>query len=209
MAAGEGVYPDRVFVERFSASPSAGNVAQLYPVPQDLNVLGMMLVVGTAPGGTSTVTVNISVFPTSQQGQVGSINPPPGSYNMWTSKNVPTITGTATNSFTTTNTTAFGPTNAPYALNYPLPGPSGTVGYTTAQTQAAGILTTETPTTAPPFTYKAQLTPITAPDNTYTSTDATGDSAAKAHSGDIWTFVIGGSIGSAANLEMLLVAIKR
>jgi hypothetical protein len=203
-----GLYPDQILVERFASAPSVGTLAQRYPAPCDLDVIGMMLWLGTAPGTNDGITVNISNLPTSQQGgALSSVS----AYNLWTATNVPTILGAGTESFTTTNALEV-IENVPYALNYPLPGPTGTVGYETAQ--ATSQITTA-PVTAPPQMYKFSLNALVAPDNTYTDYNGfTAVPALSVHAGDVLSFVIaaagtGASVGAAANLEILLYAQKR
>jgi hypothetical protein len=200
-----GLYPDAFVVERFLASVSATTITQPWPVPFDCDVVGMMLVVGTAPGATHAVSVNVSNSPTSQISVVSA-------YNLWTTANVPTITGTATFNFTTTlDTTFYGSQslvkNVPYSLNYPLPGPSGTTGFITAQSTSTG---TSTPVTSPPTLTIPELTALVVPDNTYTDINSvTLVPASHLHAGDIASFVVSGSsLGSAANLEMELILLK-
>jgi hypothetical protein len=199
-----GLYPDFFQIERFQASPSAANQSQVYMAPVDLDVLGMVLYAGTAPASTNSMTVNISNYPTSQQGGSGTSV---GAYNLWTATNVPTVTGTAHSNLTITNSATV-VENIPYALNYPLPGQSPVTGYETAQSTAQG---TYTAVTAPPTFYVYELSKgLVAPDNTYTDYNGVTQSASSyIHAGDVLTFVIGGTVGSAANLEMLLVCQKR
>ena len=198
-----GLYQSQELIERFSASPSAGNIAQRFIAPIDLDVLGMALYVTTAPGAGSTMTVNVNNYPTSQNGGSGTSV---AAYNLWTATNVPSIAGTATSNLTASNSTTL-VENIPYALNYPLPGASGTVGYTTAQ---ATSQTTETPVTSPPLVYKYTITGLVVPDNTYTDYNGiTSTPASVVHAGDVLTFVVGGTVGSAVNLEMVLYTAKR
>lgn len=198
-----GLYPDVELVERWIAgSVSTGNIAQIFAAPCDLDVVGMYLYAVTAPGAATTATVNVNNFPTSQQGGSGTTV---SAYNLWTAANVPSIVNTAHSNLSVVQTlTVIKP--SPYALNYPLPGPSGTSGFVTAQQTA---LTTETPVTAPPVQYQFQMSGLVAPDNTYTDYNGnTGSSASYVHAGDILTFVVGGTAGSLANLEIVLYVIK-
>jgi hypothetical protein len=211
-----GLYQDHFIVDRFLASVSASTITQRYVAPADLDVLGMILFVTAAPGSTNGVIVNVSNSPTSQTGGSGT---PVSAYNLWTATNAPTILGAATNNLVVSQSSTFYGaqslvTNVPYALNYPLPGPSGTVGYITAQATA---LTTETPVTSPPVVFRYGITGFgsVAPDNTYTDYNgALATPASLIHAGDVLSFVItaGGasvSVGSAANLEIELVCSKR
>lgn len=202
-----GLYQDHMNVERFLASVSASNLPQVYVAPCDLDVLGLLAVVGTAPGVNDGVTVNVNNFPTSQQG--GALSSV-GAYNLWTAANVPTILGSSKNSFTTSNAATV-IRNLPYALNYPLPGPSGQSGYVTAQSTAQS---TQTPLTAPPVLYEFGLGALVQPDNTYTDYNGIVRSAALVSAGDVLTFTVGAagsgaSVGAAANLEILLYTQKR
>jgi hypothetical protein len=199
-----GLYDDAVVFERFQASVSAANLSQPLVAPCDLEVVGLVARLGTAPGGASTVTINVSNSPTSQLAGVSA-------YNLWTALNVPTITGTASTSFTTSapTTQATGQPlikNLPYALNYPFPGPSGTTGFVTAQSTSQ---TVETPVTAPPTLAKYQMSALVAPDNTYSDLNSIVTPANILHAGDIATFVVGGGIGSAANLALSLFCQRR
>lgn len=198
-----GLYPDMELIERYvSGAISATTLGQVFVPPVDLDIIGMVLYVGTAPGSTNSFTVNVSNYPTSQNGGSGTSV---GAYNLWTATNVPKLTGTATNNLTVVQTAVV--KNVPYALNYPLPGPSGTVGYTTAQSTAQ---TTEVPVTAPPTAYNFGIGALVAPDNTYTDYNGnTAVAASQVHAGDILSFVVGGTVGSAANLEIVLYAQKR
>jgi len=198
-----GLYPDFFGVERFSASPATGNVTQRFIAPFDLDVFGLLLYVTTAPGAGDTLTVNVSNLPTSQQcGTNASV----AAYNLWTAANVPSIVTTATTNVVTTNSTTL-VENIPYALNYPLPGQSPVTGYETAQSTAQA---TYTAVTAPPNVFKYQMNALTTPDNTYTDYNGiTLTPAGVVHAGDVLTFVIGGVVGAAANLEMLLYCYKR
>lgn len=215
-----GLYPSDIIIERFLASVSASTLAQKFIAPCDLEVVGMSLFLGTAAGSTDGVAVNVSVVPTSQVTSVPSGAPNQSvtnPYNLWTATNVPTILGTATQSpGTTISSTFYGSQNLvdnfPYALNYPLPGPSGTTGYETAQ---ATSTVTQTPVTSPPTLYKFQSNALTAPDNTYTDLNNIASTPASiVHAGDVLSFVVaaagtGASVGSAANLEIALLCVKR
>lgn len=194
-----GLNPNNVLIERFLASVSAENLPQSFVVPCDLDVVGLVANVGTAPGGSAAVKVNVSNSPTSQLATVAA-------YNLWTTGNVPTITGTAVNSFTT-STARTVVDNAPYALNYPLPGPSGTTGYETAQSTTQ---VTQSPVTAPPNEYVYAMGALLAPDNTYSDFNGVTQPASIVHAGDVLTFVVaGGSLGSSANLSVTLYCQKR
>ena len=198
-----GLYPTIEIIERFLASVSTGNITQRFVAPCDLDVFGLALYVTTAPGASTTLTVNVSNYPTSQQGGSGTTV---SAYNLWTATNVPSIVNTAQSNIVTTNSATL-VKNTPYALNYPLPGPSGTVGYNTAQSTSTS---TESPVTSPPTFYNYQMTNLVAPDNTYTDYNGVALSPASyVHAGDILTFVVGGSVGSAANLQMALYCGKR
>jgi hypothetical protein len=199
-----GIYASRIIIERFLASVSATTLSQVFVAPFDLEVLGLIAAVGTAPGTSDGLTVNVSNSPTSQLANVSA-------YNLWTSANVPTILGTSKLSVTT-DTTKTVVQNTPYALNYPLPGPSGTSGFVTAQRTTQS---TETPVTAPPNMSVYELDGIVAPDNTYTDFNgATLTPASIVHAGDVLSFVVaaagtGASVGAAANLEIVLFATER
>lgn len=211
-----GLYQDHFIIERFVTSPTAQTVGQRYVAPVDLDVLGAILWLGTA-AGTSAVTgltVNVSNSPTSQTGGGGTTV---GAYNLWTAANVPSIAFNAvTNLSLIQSSTFYGAqqlvNNNPYALNYPLPGPSGTVGYTTAQATA---LTTETPVTSPPVIYRYGVSGYgaVAPDNTYTDYNgALATPASLVHAGDVLSFVItalSNGVGAAANLNIELICSKR
>lgn len=212
-----GLYQDHLIFTNFLASVAAVNpMIQRFVAPVDVDVLGMILFSSAAPGASNGVVLNVTVTPTSQTGGSGTNV---SAYSLWTAANAPSILGTATTNLTVVQSSTFYgnqtlTTNVPYALNYPLPGPSGTQGYTTAQTS---VLTTETPVTAPPTSYRTSITGYgsVAPDNTYT--DYNGNTltpASLVHAGDILSFVItaGGtnvSVGSAANLTCELVCSKR
>lgn len=193
-----GLYPAPVIVDRFLASVSAETLAQTFIAPCDLDVIGMLLSVSAAPGGSDGLTVNVSDNPVSQS--------PVAAYNLWTAANVPTISGTSTRSYTAGEITTV-VQNSPYALDYPFPGPSGTVGYETAQSMSQ---ITSDPVTSPPLIDKfGLLTGLVAPDNTYTDVNGfTLVPASHVHEGDILSFVIAAitSVGSAANLEIVLFA---
>lgn len=187
------LYSDAILVERYDASPTAANLDQVFVAPVDLVVLGLLATVGTAPGGTDTVTVNISDSPTSQLASVAA-------YNLWSTSMVPTITGTAKNSFTTSTTTQV-IENRPYALDYPLPGPDGTTGYETAQSTSQ---TTQSIVASPPKISIYEMGALVAPDETYTDFNSLTQNASLVHAGDVLTFAVGGTIGSAAKLEIVL-----
>lgn len=207
-----GLYPAPFAFERFLASVSAQTLGQVLICPCDLEIVGLALNLGTAAGGTNGVTVNISDLPTSQNGS-GQGYTQVNAYNLWTSTNVPTVAGTATSNMPSTTSDVFYGTqnrvlNRPYQLKYPLPGPSGTTGFITAQSTALG---TSTPVTSPPVMYLPSVTALVAPDNTYTDLNGiTAVPASRVHAGDILSFVIaavsGGTVGSAANLEIVLYA---
>ena len=211
-----GLYQDHIIANVFLASVTATTLGQKWVAPADADVLGCIINLGTAPGTNDGITVNVNNSPTSQTGGPGTNV---AAYNLWTATNVPTILGTATNNLTVTqNDTFYGAQplikNQPYALNYPLPGPSGTVGYVTAQSTAQ---TTEVPVTSPPVQYFFGLSGYgsVAPDATYT--DYNGNTLTPAsvlHAGDVLSFVIaaagsGASVGAAANLNIELVCAKR
>jgi len=156
----------------------------------------------TAPGSTSSINVNVSDFPTSQQGGGGTTV---SAYNLWTSANVPTITGAAKSNLTAVQNISL-VDNFPYALNYPLPGQSPVTGYKTAQATAQ---TTTTAVTSPPTFYEYQMSQMVAPDNTYVDYNGITQPALYVHAGDVLTFnIAGASPGSAANLEIVLYTIK-
>jgi hypothetical protein len=50
---------------------------------------------------------------------------------------------------------------------------------------------------------------LVAPDNTYTDFNGFTSAASHVHAGDILTFVVGGTAGSSANLEVVLYCQKR
>lgn len=196
-----GLYPNMEMIERSQASYSAASIGQVFVAPADLVVVGLLAVIGTAPGGSASVLFNVSNSPTSQ---LAVVSP----YNLWTTANTPAIVGTSKNSFTTsTSQTVI--QNSPYALNYPFPGPSGQQGYKTAQTQ---VLTTETPVVAPPTLAVYQMGALTAPDNTYSDFNGQTQPASLIHAGDILTFSVAagtGGAGSAAGaVEIILYCQK-
>lgn len=205
-----GLYQDHFVAERFVASPTAQTVGQRYVVPADADVLGLILWLGTAPGANSGVIANVNNLSTSQQGGLGT---PVGAYNLWTAANAPSVLGANTTNLTVVQTPLV--TNVPYALNYPLPGPAGTSGYITAQTN---VLTVENPVLAPPTSYKVGVNPLygsVAPDAVFTDYNGvTGSPASYVRAGDVLSFVLtaggsGVSIGAAANLNIELVLCKR
>ena len=203
-----GLYPAPVIVERNSSSSAAATLFPPFVAPDDLEVFGIVLNLGTAPGAGDGVAVNVSNSPTAQlsASQGGTAV---SAFNLWTTANRPTILGANTTSPGVPATFTSLAINKPYAVNYPLPGPSGTVGYITAQ---ATTQTTETPVVTPPTTYKYGISGLVAPDNTYTDYNGvTGSPATIVHAGDVLTFVISAagasvSVGAAANLEIVLYA---
>ena len=196
-----GLYANMELVERFLSSYAAGSITQKFVAPVDLEVQGILALIGTAPGGSASVLFNVSNTPTSQPGV--------GAYNLWTTANTPTIAGTATTSFSTTLLPTVNK-NVPYALNYPLPGASGTSGYNTAQSTSQ---TTETPVTSPPTMATYGLLPLTAPDNSYTDYNGVNQPASIVHAGDVLTFTVaagtGGAGSAAGTVELVLYALKR
>lgn len=193
-----GLYPSIEIVERSLNAVVAGTILQRFVTPCDLDVTGLVANLGQAPGAGQTLTINATVTPTSQSAKVSP-------YNLWTPANVPTISGTSANSFVV-NTTATVIQNTPYALNYPLPGPSGTTGYITAQASAPG---TSTPVTAPPTLTVFEVNALVAPDNTYTNYNGVaGTPAARLHTGDVVQFVLGGTLGSSSDLDFSLYCQK-
>ena len=200
-----GLFLSPVIVERYLASVSASTLAQVFVAPTDLTVVGLVAYVGTAPASTDTVKINVSNSPTSQLvSPAGAANQSVVAYSLWTAANVPTITGTATTSFTTSNSTSV-IENTAYALNYPLPGPSGTSGYKTAQSTSQY---TQSPVIAPPDMYVYELGALTGPDNTYSDLNGQTQSAALIHAGDVLSFVLTGTVGSAADLQISLFCQK-
>jgi hypothetical protein len=200
-----GLYNNPILIERFQAAISATTLTQVFIAPTDLEVIGLVAALGTtAPGAGNGVAINVSNSPTSQLANVSA-------YNLWTATNVPTILGASKTTFSTSTTTTV-VKNLPYALNYPLPGPSGTTGFVTAQATAQ---TTETPVTAPPTLAEYQMGALVAPDNVYTDFNGIVNSPANwVHAGDILSFVTSAagtnaSIGAAAGtLEIVLFAHK-
>jgi hypothetical protein len=195
-----GVYADLEIVERWSPTVAAGSLngfAQPFIAPCDMEIQGLVASVGTAPGSTNVVSINLAITPVSQ-GIAG--------YNAYTAANVPTIGATGTRSYVISSSQTL-IKNAPYALNYPLPGPSGTVGYSTAQSTST---TTQSPVTTPPTMANYQMLNLTPPDNTYTDLNGvTGTSAGYLHAGDSMLVLIAGTAGSAANMEVVIYALKR
>ena len=218
-----GLYDNPILIPFQQGTTLAGAVsaATLFPVfiaPCDLEIVGLEMHVGTVPGTDAThgFTVNVSDYPTSQLltsigaaiagAAAGAVS---AAYNLWTATNVPTIANAAT-SYPTVGATI--PTlieNTPYALNYPLPGPSGTVGYKTAQSTST---TTETPVTAPPTMSQFQMAAFVAPDSTYVDYNGFTVPTAIVHAGDALSFVITaltGGVGAATGLSGVLYAQKR
>lgn len=194
-----GLYASSILIERSLATVVAGDLTPVFVAPCDLDVVGLLAHVTTAPGAGDEVTVNILNTPTSQSANVAA-------YDLWTTANVPTISGVALSSVGTTTSVAV-IDNRPYALDYPLPGPAGTSGFETAQSTS---YITQTPVTAPPQEYRYELDPYVAPDNTYTDFNGVvGTPASVVHAGDVLTFVVGGTVGAAADLEVVLFVNKR
>jgi hypothetical protein len=207
-----GLFQSPVIITGSQASVAAGNISPLFVAPCDLEIIGLVAYVGTAPGAGDGVILNGSVAPTSQIGTGSQETPNP--YNLWsttaTPNNRPSILGTSQTSFTVSQSTKV-VQNSPYALNYPLPGPTGTSGYVTAQSTSQ---TTETPVTAPPQVTAFGISALVQPDNTYTDFNGFTLSAAILHAGDVvtWTVTAGGtnvSVGSAANLTFSVYCNKR
>jgi hypothetical protein len=208
-----GLYSNPIIIERTASSTfTTGTTFPTFVAPADLTIVGLLAYVSTAPGGSFTVNVNNS--PTSQgatpSGSTGLTAV--GSYNLWTSANVPTITGPAKFSTAITNTTAV-IENLPYALNYPLPGATGagTTGYVTAQQAAQAtppLGSNANAVSSPPKLYAYGLNNLVAPDSTYTDLNGITQSTALVHAGDVLTFVIGGTPTSAVNLQISLFALK-
>lgn len=203
------LYGNRLMIPFQQGTTLAGAVsaATLFPTfiaPCDLDVVGIAFSVGTAPGtgATTGFTVNVSVVPTSQASG-GSETPNP--YNLWTAANVPTIAFNAKTYPAVLSTFPTVVKNLPYALNYPLPGPSGTQGYATAQSTSQ---TTETPVTSPPTLAEYQMAAMVAPDNTYTDYNGiTSTPASLVHAGDVLSFVttaLAGGVGASAGLSGVL-----
>lgn len=201
-----GLFQDHKIVERSLASVSVEALPfpGLFIAPTDYEVVGLLLYIGTAPGATHAVSVNCAVTAVSQVGASSLITPNP--YNMWTTANVPTITGTAqSNIVAVQNQTLVNPN--PYNLNYPLPGQSPVTGYETAQSPTTGTFTA---VTTPPLVTKFQMSALTPPDNTYVDYNGITTAASILHTGDLVSFVVSGSsLGSSANLQMELVLNKR
>lgn len=193
-----GLYPADFVIERYvSGLVAAGSLPQVLLAPCDLDVLGLMAWVGTAPGGTDSLTINISDSPTSQTG----VAP----YNLWSAAAVPTITGASQASFSTSTARSV-IENEPYALDYPLPGPVGTSGFVTAQSSS---VTTISPVIAPPSIAIYELNALTAPDEVYVDFNGfAGTPASAVHAGDVLTFVVGGVPGAAADLSVALFVVK-
>jgi len=190
-----GLYASPLVVERFISAPVAGNLSQPFVAPCDLEVVGLVAHVGTAPGGSVSLAVNVIDAPTSQPGV--------SSYALWTAANVPTISGAAVNSFSAVAKSVVD--NVPYALNYPLPGPGGTTGFVTAQ-QTTQV--TDSPVLAPPSILEYSITPLVQPDNVYNDLNGQQRPASIVHAGDVLTFTVAG-VGAAANLEIVLYAEHR
>ena len=198
-----GLYGNIELIERWSPTVAAGSLngfLQPFLAPCDLEIVGLMAQAGTAPGSTNTMTINNNNTPTSQTGV--------GAYTLWTATNVPSLIGTATKTFTT----SLLPTlvdNFAYALNYPLPGAptSATVGFKTAQATTtssnAGAVQT------PPTFSRYGMNALVAPDNTYTDYNGIVQPASIVHAGDVLLIVIGGVVGSAANLDVTVFANKQ
>jgi hypothetical protein len=198
-----GLYADIEIVERFLSSYAAGNITQKFVCPCDMEVQGLLALIGTAPGGSASVAFNVSVSPTSQLASVSA-------YNLWTTANAPAVVGNATTTFTTSTSQSL-IKNVPYALNYPLPGAPGSTGYTTAQ---ATSQTTDSPVTSPPTMANYQMGPLTPPDNTYTDFNGiTGTPASYVHAGDVLTFSLAAGTGGAGSaggtVEVALYMLKR
>lgn len=189
--------PLYLLVERFQASVSAANLAQPFVCPNDYDVLGIYASCGTAPGGTSTVIINLSNSPTSQ---LSVVSP----YSLWSTAKAPTIIGTSTKSYSAANV-LIAVQNSAYALNYPLPGPAGTSGLVTAQ---QALPTTENPVLQAPSEIQPNVTALTAPDLTYSDINGFVRPTGRIRPGDVLTFAISGSIGSAANLAISLYLLK-
>jgi hypothetical protein len=198
-----GLYPDNIVVERYLLNLADETLVQPFVAPFDIDVLGLLATVAVAPGAGNKFNVNVSNFPTSQQGgALASVS----AYNLWTAANVPTISGTATASYTTSNSGTV-IENQPYALNYPFPGPAGTVAYQTSQATAQ---TTSNPVTAPPVTYQYKLVPPVGPDATYTDYNGNTLPASLVHAGDVLSFTLNGTgPGSASGLSIVLFGSKR
>jgi hypothetical protein len=196
-----GLYSNIELVERTQASYSAAAIGQPFLCPCDMDVVGMALWIGTAPGAAAAVTVQISDSPTSQLASVSA-------YNLWTAANIPTISGTNKMNVSAVSTTVV--QNTPYAVNYPFPGPSGSTGYKTAQATSTVV---ETPVVTPPTISEYGISGLVAPDNTYTDLNGVTQSASFVHAGDVLTFTVAagtGGAGSAAGVvEIVLYLLKR
>lgn len=196
-----GLFPNMELVERFQASVTAANLAQPFIAPCDLEVVGLALYCGTAPGAGDGVSVNVSDSPTSQLVSVSA-------YNLWTAANVPTVLGALKSNLTAVATPVV-IENRPYAPNYPIPGPAGSQGYATAQSSS---LITSNPVVTPPTQIQYGVTALVAPDNTYTDLNGFTSTPAKiVHAGDVLTFVVtaaAGGLGAVGNLEVVLYCAK-
>jgi hypothetical protein len=208
----EGLYPNGTVIERFLATVTPQTLGQRIQIVADGDLIGMVLYVSTAPGTGNGVSVNLSCVPTSQitnvpaAAQNQSVVSP---YNLWSSTNVPTILGSATASWVSAPALAT-VANVPYALNYPMPGPSGTSGLKTAQ---ATLPTTETPVTSPQATYQYEMANPYPPDLSYLDMNGQLQPTYRVHAGDILSCVVSAaganvSVGSAANLLMTLAFVK-
>jgi hypothetical protein len=189
-----GLFPDMELVERFTATVSAATIAQTFVSPVDLDVIGMALTLGTAGG---PLTVNISNFPTSQQGGGGSTV---AAYNLWTTPNVPTLAAAAKSNLAVTQSVAVAK-NVPYALNYPLPGLPVQSGFSSSQ---ATTQTSQNAVVTPPTMFEYGIVTGTAPDNTYLDYNGISQPATWVHAGDVLSFVVAGTVGAAANLNICM-----
>lgn len=196
-----GLYSNIEIVERFQSAYSAAAITQKFLCPCDMDVVGLGLLIGTAPGANAAITCQVQNSPTSQLSVVSA-------YNLWTTANVPTISGTNTGNLLAANTTVN--QNTPYAVNYPFPGPSGSVGYKTAQ---ATSTVTETPVVTPPTIAIPGISGLVAPDNTYSDINGATQPATYVHAGDVLTFTVaagtGGAGSAAGTLEIVLYLLKR
>jgi hypothetical protein len=208
----EGLYPNAIVIERYLASVTPQTLGQRLQIVADADCLGMVLYTTTAPGTGNGVSVNLSCVPTSQITNVpaGAANQSVVSpYNLWSTTNVPTLLGSATQSWVSQPLPTY-VFNTPYALNYPMPGPSGTSGLKTAQ---QALPTTETPvTSAPPF-YQYNMSTPYPPDLSYVDMNGQTQPTMRVHEGDILSFVVtaagvNNSVGSAANLLISLAFAK-
>jgi hypothetical protein len=196
-----GLYPADLIIERYLSSVSAETLGQKFVAPVDLDVLGIVAILGTAPGANDGLVINVSNTPTSQTGV--------SAYNLWTAANAPSILGTSTANYTTTTAITV-VENTPYPVNYPFPGTSGTVGYKTAQSTSTSV---STPVVTPPTISIYQMSALVAPDNTYTDFNGYTLPALYVHAGDVLSFVLtaggtGASVGASASLELVLYAAK-